>query len=160
MGRRQGAEYPRASPQGSASRNILRLKIGKIAENRFGADAIREHFEDVAHANAHAANTRPAAALSRVEGDTGLARAFVLSIHELTSLCQGAEATLLNGDDPLARNFSGVGDAGANVFRRKLRIVGQNLIFPDAFGQKIQHERDPNARAFYARLSAANLWIY
>ena len=98
MGRRQGAEYPRASPQGSASRNILRLKIGKIAENCFGADAIREHFEDVAHANAHAANTRPAAALSRVEGDTELARAFILSIHKLTSLCQGAEATQLISD--------------------------------------------------------------
>ena len=74
------------------SRNILRLKIGKIAENRFGADAIREHFEDIAHANAHAANTRAAAALRRAEGDAGLARAFIHSIHKLKLSSRGAEA--------------------------------------------------------------------
>jgi hypothetical protein len=49
--------------------DVFGLKIRIVGENLLLARARREEVEDVAHADAQAPNTRPSAALLRVEGD-------------------------------------------------------------------------------------------
>ena len=52
-----------------AGANVLALEVREVPENLVGGGAAGEHFEDVGHADAQAADARPAAALTRVDGD-------------------------------------------------------------------------------------------
>ena len=45
------------------------FEVGHLGQNLLGGEASGEELEHVGHADAHAANARPAATLARVSGD-------------------------------------------------------------------------------------------
>lgn len=51
--------------------NVLPFKAGIILQDFFDAGASAQEFQDIGHADSHAANTRTAAALGVVDGDSG-----------------------------------------------------------------------------------------
>ena len=52
-----------------AGANVFRLKIREIRKNCLFSDALRQHFENVRHANTHSTYTSATAALICIEGD-------------------------------------------------------------------------------------------
>ncbi len=52
-----------------ARRDVFGLEIRKLFEDLLAGFAGHEQFQDIDHANPHAANTRPAAALVRADRD-------------------------------------------------------------------------------------------
>ena len=51
-----------------AGANVVLLQIRKVGKDGGFAHALREHLENVCHANSHAADARTAAALPGVKG--------------------------------------------------------------------------------------------
>ena len=59
------------------------FEVGHLSQNLLGTEAGGEKLEHVGHADAHAANTGPAAALARVGSDAMLRGFHVVKILEL-----------------------------------------------------------------------------
>lgn len=51
--------------------NVFALKTGIILQDLFDGGSCTQQFQDVGDADSHAANTRAAAALGVVDGDSG-----------------------------------------------------------------------------------------
>ena len=62
-------------------------------------------------------------------------------------------------EDSLARHLGAVGDRGYDVRMGQLGIVRQQFSLGHAIGEEVEDQRDPEAGAFDARLSAADFRI-
>ena len=61
---------------GETGSNVLRLEVGKIAKDFFFTDAIRQHLEDIDHANPQTANARTPVALIGADGNSSCQALF------------------------------------------------------------------------------------